>query len=177
MTVWRHLRAVALLPGMVIVVIPGTIVYLTKSLHVGWGLPAPLMPLPIILGGGLIAAGLSLMRLTIRLFATAGEGTLAPWDATQRLVARGVYRHVRNPMITGVLCVLLGEAALLGSLPLLGWFAFFFLANATYIPLVEEPSLERRFGDEYREYRRNVPRWIPRFTPWRPDASTMGEPR
>ena len=95
-----------------------------------------------------------------------GEGTLAPWDETRRLVVRGVYRHVRNPMITGVLCLLLGEASLLGSLPLLGWFALFLLANALYIPLAEERGLERRFGEEYLLYKRNVPRWIPRVRPW-----------
>lgn len=102
----------------------------------------------------------------MRLFARVGQGTLAPWDPTQRLVAQGPYRYVRNPMISGVLCVLLGEAALFGSAPLLVWAAAFFALNAAYIPLIEEPGLEKRYGAAYEAYRRNVPRWLPRRTPW-----------
>jgi protein-S-isoprenylcysteine O-methyltransferase Ste14 len=108
----------------------------------------------------------ALWYATVRLFAREGEGTLAPWDPTRKLVAHGPYRHVRNPMITGVLLVLLGEAALLGSLGVLAWAAFFFTINAIWFPLVEEPGLVRRFGADYEEYRRNVPRWVPRRTPW-----------
>jgi protein-S-isoprenylcysteine O-methyltransferase Ste14 len=81
-------------------------------------------------------------------------------------VVRGVYRHVRNPMISGVLFVLLGEALLTASRPLFGWFLSFALINAIYIPLLEEPGLVHRFGDGYRIYKRHVPRWIPRLTPW-----------
>jgi protein-S-isoprenylcysteine O-methyltransferase Ste14 len=106
------------------------------------------------------------MYKTISLFASFGEGTLAPWDPPRRLVVRGVYRRVRNPMISGVLFVLLGEAALLGSPPILVWFLFVFALNALYIPLIEEHSLANRFGEEYLDYRRNVPRWIPRLRPW-----------
>ena len=79
-----------------------------------------------------------------------------------------MYRRVRNPMISGVICVLLGEGLLLGSRPLLAWCLAVGLLNAVYIPLVEEPGLLRRFGDEYRIYRQNVPRWIPRRRPWQP---------
>jgi protein-S-isoprenylcysteine O-methyltransferase Ste14 len=66
-----------------------------------------------ILGGVLIFLGLGLMIATIRLFMRVGKGTLAPWNPTQRLVVQGVYRHVRNPMISGVFFTLLGEAVLL----------------------------------------------------------------
>jgi len=106
------------------------------------------------------------MIKTVKLFATVGEGTLAPWDPTQKLVVRGIYRYVRNPMITGVSCILLGEAVALGSVALLGWFMLFFVANVIYMPLVEETGLERRFGEDYLAYRQNVPRWIPRLRPW-----------
>jgi protein-S-isoprenylcysteine O-methyltransferase Ste14 len=90
----------------------------------------------------------------------------APWDPTQKLVVHGVYRHVRNPMITGVCSLLLGEAILFGSLPLLAWFLAVVVANLIYMPLFEEPGLDRRFGDDYRLYKHHVPRWIPRLTPW-----------
>jgi hypothetical protein len=56
--------------------------------------------------------------------------------------------------------------ALFGSAGLLLWFALFALGNAVYMPLIEEPGLERRFGADYVRYKQNVPRWIPRLTPW-----------
>jgi protein-S-isoprenylcysteine O-methyltransferase Ste14 len=110
--------------------------------------------------------GLALMIATIRLFATVGKGTLAPWEPPQRLVVRGVYRHVRNPMISGVLSVLLGESVLMASMPLFRWFLIVVVINTIYIPLLEEPGLVRRFGEDYQVYKRNVPRWVPRLTPW-----------
>lgn len=119
-------------------------------------------------GGLLILGGLLLIAATIRLFAVAGRGTLAPWDPPRRLVVRGVYRHVRNPMILGVFCLLLGEALIGASLWLLGWAGVFLAANALYFPLVEEPQLRKRFGPPYNEYCRHVPRWRPRIRPWSP---------
>jgi protein-S-isoprenylcysteine O-methyltransferase Ste14 len=105
---------------------------------------------------------------TVSLLERIGKGTLAPWDPTSRLVVSGPYRYVRNPMISGVLAVILGEAALFGSLPLLVWFGVVFAVNAVYFPLVEEPGLRRRFGEEYDAYRANVPRWLPRLRAWEP---------
>lgn len=168
MELWRHIRVIGLAPGVVTLVVPAAIIYLTGAVNIGWSLSPPVNWLPALLGCLLLGLGLLLMYQTISLFATVGEGTLAPWDPPQNLVVRGVYRHVRNPMISGVLFILLGEATLLGSLPLLMWFLIFFAVNATYIPLLEERQLARRFGDEYLAYKRNVPRWIPRFRPWTP---------
>ena len=85
-------------------------------------------------------------------------------------MVRGIYRHVRNPMISGVLFVLLGESVLTASLPLFCWFLVAALINAAYIPLLEEPGLVKRFGEEYLTYKQNVPRWIPRRTPWGGEA-------
>jgi len=162
----RHLRAILLLPGMATVVVPALIVLSTGQIAVGWGLSFPYRIVPALLGAALVATGLALMVGTVRLFATVGQGTLAPWDPPARLVVRGIYRHVRNPMISGVVFVLFGEAALLGSLPVLLWCAVFFAGNAIYIPRMEEPGLARRFGADYARYRTHVPRWIPRATPW-----------
>ena len=118
--------------------------------------------MPVVAGCALIAAGLALMyRTTSPLFARIGEGTLAPWDRRAAWSCWAPYRHVRNPMITGVLAILLGEAVLLGSAALLVWFGAFFTVNAIWMPLVEEPGLVERFGEDYRRYRRAVPRWIP----------------
>jgi protein-S-isoprenylcysteine O-methyltransferase Ste14 len=168
MSAWRHARAIALLPGTVTVLVPAAILLLGDGPDVGWGLEGLAAALTIVLGLGLIVAGFALWVWTVRLFARLGEGTLAPWDPTSRLVVDGPYRHVRNPMITGVLAVLLGEAALFGSTGLLIWCAAFFAINSAYFVLSEEPGLVRRFGDDYRDYQRNVPRWIPRRRPWAP---------
>ena len=106
----------------------------------------------------------------MRLFATHGHGTPAPWDPPRRLVVLGPYRHVRNPMISGVVLFLIAEALVSRAPALAGWAAVFALANAVYFPLVEEPALVRRHGEAYRRYKRYVPRWIPRLTPWRGDG-------
>lgn len=158
MSVWRHVRAIGLLPFMATVVVPALILWGTE-LRLGWG---------AIPGALLIAIGLLLFVQTVSLFASAGKGTLAPWDPTERLVVRGPYRHVRNPMISGVGFVLLGEAATFESLGIVVWFLTFAAANAIWMPLVEEPGLRRRFGADYERYARNVPRWLPRARPWDP---------
>ncbi len=163
--VWRHVRAVGLLPGLGVVGVPAAILAVT-DFEVGWGLAGALRVLPVLAGAAMLGAGLTLMYRTIALLARTGEGTLAPWDPTRKLVVRGPYRFVRNPMITGVLAVLLGEAAVAGSLAVAAWAAVFFAVNAVWFPLIEEPGLARRFGRDYEDYRRHVPRWIPRRTPW-----------
>jgi len=169
MSFWRHARAVLLLPTMVTVVIPAVIV---------WWDGADVELVPGLLGGLLIAAGISVVVWTVKLFVSVGRGTLAPWDPTSRLVVRGPYRHVRNPMITGVACIVAGEAALLGSWPVLILLALFAATNTIYMPLVEEPGLRRRFGADYEVYRANVPRWLPRLRPWNvpPTAAPSAEP-
>ena len=163
----RQLRAIGPLPAVATLVVPALVLAL-DGIELGWGLPSPLDMLAVVAGCALIGCGLLLMYRTISLFARVGEGTLAPWDPTRRLVVRGPYRHVRNPMISGVFCILLGEASVFGSLPLLLWAALFITANALWMPLVEEPGLVRRFGDDYVEYKRNVPRWVPQPEPWEP---------
>ncbi|MGH2984665.1 MAG: methyltransferase family protein [Solirubrobacterales bacterium] len=159
--VWRQLLSVLLLPTSVAIVIPVLLVS-AYGVEVGWELPGVPTVLVMVVGAMLILGGLRLAIETIALFGKEGEGTLAPWDPTRKLVVRGPYRRVRNPMITGVGLVLLGEAAILGSPAILIVFGIFALANLTYIPLIEEPDLVARFGPEYEEYRRAVPRWIPR---------------
>ena len=166
MSRWRQARAIALLPGTVTIVIPALILLLGEGPEFGWGLDTPLAVLVIAAGAALIAGGFSLWLWTVRLFAQIGKGTLAPWDPTKQLVAEGPYRHVRNPMIAAVTAVLLGEAAVFGSVGIAIEAAIFVTVNHVWFVLGEEPGLERRFGEEYREYRREVPRWIPRRSAW-----------
>ena len=162
----RQLFAIAVLPFTVTVLVP---IWLARSngiaFAIGSGLTGLLMQLAglcvLIVGGVLFAASLGR-------FITEGHGTLAPWDPPRRLVVRGPYRYVRNPMISGVVFALFGEALLLASWPHLAWAIVFLGVNAVYIPLLEEPMLANRFGEAYREYSRHVPRLIPRVRPWKP---------
>ena len=70
-------------------------------------------------------------------------------------------------MITGVLFMLTAEALLVQSWPIFFWLVFFYLANVIYFPLFEERSLEKRFGEDFRIYKKHVGRWVPRLTPWK----------
>ncbi|MCH8098767.1 MAG: hypothetical protein IID53_17070 [Proteobacteria bacterium] len=63
--------------------------------------------------------------------------------------------------MTGVFSTLLAESLLIGSWGIAGWGAVFITANLIYIPNWEEPALIKRFGDDYRRFKANVPRWIP----------------
>ena len=164
---WRQLRAIGPLPATVAIAIPALLVAI-GGVDPGFGLPTAAAAVVIAAGALALAAGLRLAVQTIRLFASVGEGTLAPWDPTLQLVVVGPYRRVRNPMITGVGLVLLGQGLILGSVAILIELAAFAAINAIYMPLMEEPGLERRFGPGYAAYKRAVPRWIPRREPWSP---------
>jgi protein-S-isoprenylcysteine O-methyltransferase Ste14 len=171
----RHLLAVAILPFSVTVLVPLWIGG-RFSVPVAWPASAGGW-LFAALGAAVLAVGLLLFSASLRRFAREGEGTLAPWDPPRRLVLRGPYRYVRNPMISGVLAVLLGEALLLRSAALLAWAGIFLALNLVYIPLVEEPQLARRFGVDYRRYREHVPGLLPRLRPWTGDDPARSDDR
>ena len=152
MIVRRSLISIVLLPGVAAVVIPWLVAGPPVSpTGVGW---IGLVPL---------AFGLAIFAWCVIIFASRGRGTLAPWDAPRRFVAIGPYRRVRNPMYVGVGSVVLGEAILFGSMALALYVVVLALVWHAFVVLWEEPSLERTFGDEYRTYRANVPRWLPRL--------------
>lgn len=163
---WRLLRLLILLPGSLIGFLPALILRLTRNTKYAARSRRqgdPLFWLALFLGG----VGLSLMAWTVRLFARVGKGTPAPWEPPKRLVVRGPYRYVRNPMISGAELILIAETVFFRSFPLAILSAFTSLVNAVYIPLVEEKGLEARFDGAYRKYKANVPRWIPRLRPWK----------
>ena len=130
---------------------------------------APADFLATIFGVILVAVGLLLISKTIPLFLKQSEGTNMPWDPIPELIVEGVYRYVRNPMHTGVFAVMLGEGLLLRSRSILIFAIFAILLHLFYIPFSEEKGLEERFGEDYLVYRENVPRWIPRLSPWEPE--------
>lgn len=151
----RHLLSILVLPFTVTVLVPW---WLLERYGVG-------SPAPWVAGGGLLlgTAGLALFAWCVILFARDGRGTLAPWDPTASLVASGPYAYVRNPMISGVLFVLLGEAIYFDSAALRRWAIIFLVVNQAYFMFSEEPGLEKRFGQAYRDYKVRVPRWLPRL--------------
>jgi protein-S-isoprenylcysteine O-methyltransferase Ste14 len=125
--------------------------------------------LPVrVLGGVMIAAGLAVLLRAFARFVAEGIGTPAPVAPTERLVVGGDYRYVRNPMYLAVAALIAGQALLLGQARLLPYAAAFCVTVAAFVHGYEEPVLADRFGQQYEAYRRAVPAWWPRRTPWQP---------
>lgn len=110
-------------------------------------------------GGVIVLFGLYFFLAALIHFFRQKEGTIAPWDPTQTLISKGIYQRMRNPMIFGVSLILAGLSLIINSLAVAVWTLLFVLINQIYFVYVEEPGLERRFGEPYREYKNKVPRW------------------
>ena len=159
---FRAFKAILALPVTVALIIPSLLLYFS-----GWQ-PSEIVLWRFLIGVVCFLDGLLLAVLTVRLFYKVGNGSLAPWDPTRKMIISGPYAYVRNPMITGVFLILIGEALMLSSWAVGIWAIVFLIINMFYFPLSEEPGLRKRFGKEYEEYCKNVPRYIPRLTPWKP---------
>ncbi len=133
-----------------------------------WEFRTPFFGLELARGLGLILilAGVPGLVDSFARFALQGLGTPAPIAPTRGLVVTGLYRYMRNPMYTAVVSVILGQAVLLGDRRLIVYGALFWLVCHLFVVVYEEPTLERSFGEPYKAFRANVPRWIPRITPW-----------
>lgn len=149
------IKSILILPFNVTITIPFLILYFSKFKY---NIPSIFQ---ISIGIIILFIGLFLLIWTILLFEKIGKGTLAPWSATKHLVIQGPFKYTRNPMITGVLCILTAEATILNSNYLLYWTIFFFLLNCVYFKLFEEKQLEQKFGDEYIKYKKATPAWVP----------------
>ncbi len=147
----------ALAPGVVVGVVPWWITRWTM-------LPAPAGLR--LLGVVLLLIALPVLVSAFVRFARDGLGTPAPVAPTERLVVTGTYRHVRNPMYLAVLSAIVGQAFLLGQPMLLSYAGLVAVLVVSFVKLYEEPALLRQFGDQYEAYRRAVPGWWPRLTPW-----------
>ena len=156
----------ALGSGLFLVVAPGVVAGLVPWWLTGWQTGATRWPLQAI-GTLLIAAGAVVLVDAFVRFAVEGTGTPAPVAPTQELVVSGLYRHVRNPMYLAVGATIVGQALLLGRPVLLLYAAAFAVAVFAFVRGYEEPTLTRRFGTRYEDYRRAVPGWWPRRRPWR----------
>jgi protein-S-isoprenylcysteine O-methyltransferase Ste14 len=116
---------------------------------------------PQIAGMIIGAAGAAAALWCVFTFARIGRGTPVPFDPPRRLVTRGPYRFVRNPMYISAVLALSGAALFCESMPLLVYAGVFLLASHLFVVWYEEPTLRRTFGQEYEAYCRQVRRWWP----------------
>ena len=126
--------------------------------------PAIATPLDTIVGVVLLVVGGAVALWCVILFLAVGKGTPVPLSPPKRFIVRGPYKYTRNPMALGGWFMLIGETLILHSFTLLLFVAFVIIPALTlFIIKYEEPDLEKRFGCEYLEYKKKVPRWIPRL--------------
>ena len=158
-----YLKVVLILPENVLITIPLLIYFFTRNSY-AYDLSNPhnfLFYLAIFF----LALGLFLAIWSVRTFyIKGGDGTPAPWSPISNLVINGPYRYVRNPMILGVVFLLLFEAAFFSSMPILLWAIMFFVVNIFYFKIIEEKHLIKRFGTEYENYKNEVPIFFPKLT-------------
>jgi protein-S-isoprenylcysteine O-methyltransferase Ste14 len=145
-------------PGILLVYLP---LWMTHF-HIPAGEPL----WQIAIAAALILAGLTPGVESVRRFINVGRGTLVPVAPPEHLVVSGFYCRVRNPMYVGAMVVLTGEAILLWNRGIVIEALLVFVGFNLFIRLHEEPALTRHFPEEYPRYKRNVPRWFPRLTPW-----------
>ena len=153
------------------VLAPGTVAGLIPWWITRWEFRQPFLDLEAIrvVGILLIVAGAPGLVDSFARFALQGLGTPAPIAPTENLVVTGLYSYVRNPMYLAVVVVILGQAVLFGDWRLIVYAMLVWLGFHAFVVGYEEPTLARRFGTRYDDFRANVPRWIPRLTP-RPRA-------
>ena len=149
-----------LAPGAVAVLVPAV---LTDGWDSGNGYVWPIRAV----GGVLAAAGAVVLVHSFVRFVVDGFGTPAPIAPPEHLVVGGLYRHVRNPMYVGVMSVVAGQALVLGRPVLWTWFGALAVIFGSFVALYEQPKLTRTFGEEYVQYCRAVPAWLPRLRPYR----------
>jgi len=118
------------------------------------------------LGFVLIPLGIILYLWCAISFVFAGKGTPIPFTPTKQLIVTGPYCWVRNPMYIAGVLVLLGEVLLFQSIGIFIYCMVLFVLFNVQV-FIEETILEDQFGSAYDQYRKHVPRWIPRRTAYR----------
>jgi protein-S-isoprenylcysteine O-methyltransferase Ste14 len=154
MTALRSLLFLIIAPGTIAGYIPLALLRYGSRLDTGI---FAYLAFPLWLIGGMI------LLWSFWNFLIQGRGTPAPIDPPKELVAVGFYRYVRNPMYVGIMAMIIGHFLWFGYWNLLIYAIIVFAAFHTFVTLYEEPTLKRNFGAAYEEYRKRVPRWIPRF--------------
>ncbi|MBW1852267.1 MAG: isoprenylcysteine carboxylmethyltransferase family protein [Deltaproteobacteria bacterium] len=159
------IKSILILPGTVLVFVPTAILIVSRGTRFSPDLQYP-TEITFLIAMAIASAGGYLAIRTVTLFIKSGDGTPAPWEPPAKLVIAGPYRYVRNPMISGAILILLGEAVLFNSWPLFLWTIVFLVGKMLYLPLIEEKELKLRFGEPYLEYMTHVPRWVPQLRIW-----------
>ncbi len=154
-----------------LVLAPGTVAGLIPWLITHWRMGEGATLSGSIIGGIVIALSLAMLIECFLRFAVQGNGTPAPLAPTDKLVVTGAYARVRNPMYVAVSGLIFGQAFFFASAGLIAYGIVIWLAFMIFVLNYEEPRLRSLYPDEYPEYFANVPRWRPRFSPWR------GEPQ
>ncbi len=131
----------------------------------------------LLIGGGLALAG-----EFIRSWGVAYAGSLTRVTGgvgAPEVIVAGPFAHVRNPLYLGNVIMYIGIAIMSHALfPWLTLFAFiFFVFQYTMIISLEEDFLEKEFGAGYLEFKKNVPRFIPRLLPYESPAQATQLPR
>jgi protein-S-isoprenylcysteine O-methyltransferase Ste14 len=175
-------RAASVLGSLLFLVLaPGTVAGIVPWWISRWRVLPPLLGWTWlrVLGALLVLLGLPVLLESFGRFALEGRGTPAPIVPTERLVVRGFYRHVRNPMYVAVASLILGQGLLLGSVAVLQYGLVVLLAFHVFVLAYEEPTLRRSFGADYEAYCAGVRRWLPRLQPWSPVTARVppGPPR
>ena len=147
---------------------PGVVCGLVPWLITRWQRPPSSWLLVDGVAALLCGVGIVVLLHAFVEFAWHGRGTPAPPAPTERLVVRGPYRFVRNPMYVAVLAVVLGQVIAFQSWALLAYLGLIGAVTQLFVRAYEEPTLRRVYGDEYATYAEAVPRWVPRATPWSP---------
>ena len=142
--------------------VPGTVAILIPRWLLGGFVKPPGGALTWI-GGAVFLIGAAIYFRCAWEFAVRGLGTPAPIAPTKFLVTTALHRYIRNPMYIGVATAILGEAAVFRSLHVAEYACVMLLIAHTFVVLYEEPTLQRQFGEPYEEYKRSVPRWLPRI--------------
>lgn len=111
----------------------------------------------------LLVPGCVIMLWPVMQFFRA-RGTPVPFNPPPKLITTGLYAYIRNPMLLGLFLLMLGLGVLFGSLSLIFIFTpLFILLNVLYLKAIEEKEMEKKFGEEYLEYKKKVPMFIPRL--------------
>lgn len=148
-----------------LVLAPGVVAGVVPALISGWAGSAPLAV--AVAGWIAVAAGVVALLGAFARFALDGLGTPAPIAPTEQLVVSGSYQHVRNPMYLAVVAIIIGQAAIFGSVPLVIYAAVVLAVFIAFVQFYEQPTLRERYGAEYEAYCDAVPGWLPRIHAWK----------
>ena len=150
----RTILFTVLVPGTVLGLVPFALAAGTKGRRIDLGTA-------YLMGFTLLLPGMAIIIWCFIDFVRRGRGTPAPYDPPRKLVVVGLYTYVRNPQYVGVVLVVLSEAILFGRIFLFGYAVFLAIGYHLFVRFYEEPTLRRRFGEEYLQYCAAVSRWLP----------------